>query len=79
MNTDDQREVICGGDPENYLKAFLKGLYFDLDDNEEIKVIFSPEKFPFNREKFEEMARAAKLSLIDYSETEKEKDIILRK
>ena len=36
MKTDDQRNVICGGDPENYLKAYLKGLYFDLDDGDEI-------------------------------------------
>jgi hypothetical protein len=79
MNTDDQREVICGGDPENYLKAYLKGLYFDLDDNEEIKVIFSPEKFPFNKEKFQEMVKGAKLSLMDYSEAENEKDLIIKK
>ena len=46
MKTDDQRNVICGGDPENYLKAYLKGLYFDLDDGDEIKVIF-PIQLPF--------------------------------
>ena len=31
--------VECGGDPENYLKAYLKGLYFDLDEKDEIKLI----------------------------------------
>ena len=79
MNTDDQRNVVCGGDPENYLKAYLKGLYFDLDEKDEIKVIFSPEKFPFNREKFAELVKAAKLNLVGFKETEREKDIIIRK
>jgi len=75
MNTDDQRNVVCGGDPENY----LKGLYFDLDEKDEIKVIFSPEKFPFNREKFAELVKAAKLNLVGFKETKREKDIIIRK
>ncbi len=79
MNIDDQRNVVCGGDPDNYLKAYLKGLYFDLDDGEEIKVIFSPEKFPFNGEKFNEMAKAAKLSLINYDDTDGKKTLIIRK
>jgi len=79
MNVDDQREVICGGDPENYLKAYLKGLYFDLDDGEEIKVIFSSEKFPFNNEKFSEMVKTAKLELLNYSGTENTKTLIIKK
>ncbi len=79
MNVDDQREVICGGDPENYLKAYLKGLYFDLDDGEEIKVIFSSEKFPFNNEKFSEMVKTAKLELLNYSGTEDTKTLIIKK
>ncbi|AGO61339.1 hypothetical protein ACLIKE_06060 [Ferroplasma acidiphilum] len=79
MNVDDQREVICGGDPDNYLKAYLKGLYFDLDDGQEIKVIFSSEKFPFNNEKFSEMVKAAKLTLLNYSGTEDTKTLIIKK
>ncbi|ARD84292.1 hypothetical protein [Ferroplasma acidiphilum] len=79
MNVDDQREVICGGDPDNYLKAYLKGLYFDLDDGQEIKVIFSSEKFPFNNEKFSEMVKAAKLKLLNYSGTEDTKTLIIKK
>jgi hypothetical protein len=79
MNTDDQRNVVCGGDPENYLKAYLKGLYFDLDDNEEIKVLLLAGKFPFKKEKFEEMVKAAKLNLIYYKETKKESELIIKK
>jgi len=79
MNVDDQREVICGGDPDNYLKAYLKGLYFDLDDGQEIKVIFSSEKFPFNNEKFSDMVKAAKLKLLNYSGTEDTKTLIIKK
>lgn len=79
MNVDDQREVICGGHPDNYLKAYLKGLYFDLDDGQEIKVIFSSEKFPFNNEKFSEMVKAAKLTLLNYSGTEDTKTLIIKK
>jgi hypothetical protein len=79
MNVDDQREVICGGDPDNYLKAYLKGLYFDLDDGEEIKVIFSSEKFPFSNEKFGEMVKTAKLNLLNYSGTEDTKTLIIKK
>ncbi len=79
MKTDDQRNVICGGDPENYLKAYLKGLYFDLDDGEEIRIIFLSEKFPFNDEKFGQMVNAAKLKLSDYKDGGKEKELIVKK
>lgn len=79
MKTDDQRHVICGGDPENYLKAYLKGLYFDLDDGEEISVIFLSEKFPFDGEKFGKMVSAAKLKLSDYRDMGNEKKLIIKK
>jgi hypothetical protein len=79
MKTDDQRNVVCGGDPENYLKAYLKGLYFDLDDGEEIRVIFVSEKFPFDGEKFHKMVSAAKLKLSDYKDTGSEKELIISK
>ncbi|WMT52169.1 MAG: hypothetical protein RE471_04640 [Ferroplasma sp.] len=79
MKTDDQRNVICGGDPENYLKAYLKGLYFDLDDGEEIRVIFLSEKFPFDAEKFGQLVSAAKLKLSDYKDEGNEKELIIKK
>ena len=79
MKTDDQRNVICGGDPENYLKDYLKGLYFDLDDGDEIKVIFRAEKFPFDNKKFDQMVRAAKLKLSDYKDTGSEKELVINK
>ncbi len=79
MRTEDQREVICGGDPENYLKAYFKGLYFDLDDGEEIKIIAYKEKFPFKREKFEELAKNSKLELFDFTDNGKEINLFLRK
>ena len=64
---------------QTHLSAYLKGLYFDLDDGEEIKVIFSSEKFPFNNEKFGEMVKTAKLQLLDYSDTEDAKTLIIKK
>ncbi|MEM0139888.1 MAG: hypothetical protein QXZ44_04670 [Ferroplasma sp.] len=79
MNTDDQRNVICGGDPDNYIKAYFKGLYFDLDDNDEIKILFLKEKFPFSREKFSDMAAHTKLSLTSYSENGTDIEIIIKK
>ncbi len=79
MKTDDQRNVVCGGDPENYLKAYLKGLYFDLDDGDEIKVIFHAEKFPFDEKKFDQMVRAANLKLSDYKDTGNEKELVINK
>lgn len=79
MKTDDQRNVVCGGDPENYLKAYLKGLYFDLDDGEEISVIFLSEKFPFGGEKFRQLVNTAKLKLSDYRDTGIEKKLVIKK
>ncbi len=79
MRTEDQRKVVCGGDPENYLKAYFKGLYFDLDDGEEIKIIASKEKFPFKKEKFEELAKYSKLELFDFNDNGSEIDIFLKK
>ncbi len=79
MNTDDQRNVICGGDPDNYLKAYFKGLYFDLDDGEEIKILFLKEKFPFDKNKFSDITEKSKLELTGYSEDGKDIEITVKK
>ncbi len=79
MKEDDQRAVVCGGDPENYLKAYFKGLYFDMDDKEEIKIIGLKEKFSMGRETIEGIANKSHLTLFDYSENGKDIYIYLRK
>ncbi|AAT43462.1 hypothetical protein [Picrophilus oshimae] len=67
MRTEDQRNIMCGGAPESYLKAYFKGLYFDLDDDEEVEILFSKDKFSLGEEKFSEIAESTGLSLISYN------------
>ncbi len=66
MKHDDQRNIMCGGAPESYLKAYFKGLYFDLDDDDEIEILFSKDKFSLGEEKFREIAESTGLKLLYY-------------
>jgi hypothetical protein len=68
MRTDDQTGVVCGGDPENYLKAYFKGLYFDLDDGEEIQIKALREKFPMGEAAIKTLAENAGLKMYKYKD-----------
>jgi len=68
MKFDDQTGVVCGGDPENYLRAYFKGLYFDLDDGEDIEIKALKEKFPMGEQKIKEIAENAKLNMYKYTD-----------
>ncbi len=79
MKEDDQRSVVCGGDPDNYLKAYFKGLYFDMDDKEEVKIIALKEKFPMGEKVIKDIASKSHLTLFKYLEHGNDIYIYLRK
>lgn len=79
MITEDHRNISCGGDPFNYLKSVLKGLSILLDQGQDAQVLVLKEKFPYNRETFEGIARATKLSLVEIKEDGPDFQIFVRK
>ncbi|PYB68106.1 hypothetical protein DMB44_06325 [Thermoplasma sp. Kam2015] len=79
MIVEDQRNITCGGDPFNYLKSTLKGLSFQLEPGQDVKVLLLKEKFPFNRDVYEGLARTSRFKLIDVEENDGEVAVILRK
>ncbi|CAC12184.1 hypothetical protein [Thermoplasma acidophilum] len=79
MMVEDQRNITCGGDPFNYLKSTLKGLAFQLEPGQDVKVLLLKEKFPFGREVYEGLARTSKFKLVDLQENNGEIAVILRK
>ncbi|BAB59682.1 TVG0528853 [Thermoplasma volcanium GSS1] len=79
MQIEDQRNITCGGDPFNYLKSTLKGLSFQLEPGQDVKLIVLKEKFPFDRSVYDGLARTSKFKLIDVQEENGEVSIILRR
>lgn len=79
MLVEDHRYVSCGGDPFNYLKSTLKGLYFQLEPGQDAQIMLLKEKFPYDRNTFEGMVRTSKLALFDYNEGEEEVSLFVRR
>ncbi len=79
MLIEDHRDISCGGDPFNYLKSTMKGLYFQLEPGQDAEVMLLKEKFPYDRNTFEGLARTSKLSLFDVKEEKEEVYLFLRR
>jgi hypothetical protein len=79
MHTEDHRNISCGGDPFNYLKSVLKGLYFDLSPGEDATVLVMKEKFPYNRDLFDSLSRNSRLRLVEMKEANGELELQLHR
>lgn len=79
MLIDDERSVSCGGDPFNFLKSVLKGIYIQLDPGQDAKILVTKEKYPYEKAIFEALATNAKLSLLDLIEDGEDFNILVRK
>jgi TusA-related sulfurtransferase len=79
MIVEDHRYISCGGDPFNYLKSVMKGLYFQLDPGQDANILIEKEKFPYTEDIFNGMANASKLKITKYEEKNGEISIIVRK
>ena len=79
MLVEDHRNISCGGDPFNYLKSALKGIYFQLDPGQDAQILLLKEKFPYDEEIFEGLARTSKLKLVNVDEKDGEVSVIVRR
>lgn len=79
MITEDHRNVSCGGDPFNYLKSVMKGLNIQLDPGQDAEILLLKDKFPYNRETFEGLARTTKLAVVEVNETGTDINLHVRK
>ena len=79
MLIDDERNVSCGGDPFNFLKSVLKGIYIQLDPGQDATVLVMKEKYPYENSIFEGLAGTAKLKLVEVKEVNDEYHIVVRK
>ncbi|MCL4359153.1 MAG: hypothetical protein M1463_02930 [Candidatus Thermoplasmatota archaeon] len=79
MLVEDQRNISCGGDPFNYLKSLLKGLFFDLSPGQDAKVLLLSEKFPYKRDLFESLSKNSRLKLVEMKEEHGEIELIIRR
>ncbi len=79
MIEEDHRNITCGGDPFNYIKSVIKGLYFQLDPGQDAKIMVLREKFPYERNVFESLAKNSKLKVVSFEEKDKELHIVVRR
>jgi len=79
MLEEDHRNITCGGDPFNYIKSVIKGIYFQLDPGQDARIMVLREKFPYERNVFESLARNSKLKVVSFEEKDKELHIIVRR
>lgn len=79
MLIEDHRYVSCGGDPFNYIKSTLKGLFYQLEPGQDAEIMLLKEKFPYERSTFEGLARTSKLNLYDMKEEKEEVFIFVRR
>ncbi|QRF76359.1 hypothetical protein Thermo_01880 [Thermoplasmatales archaeon] len=79
MFVEDQRNISCGGDPFNYLKSVLKGLYFDLSAGQDAKVLLLSEKFPYKKDIFDNLSKISHLKLIEMKVENGEIELHLRR
>ncbi|EQD67805.1 hypothetical protein B1B_05805 [mine drainage metagenome] len=79
MLIDDERNVSCGGDPFNFLKSVMKGLYIQLDPGQDAEVLVTKEKYPYGKDIFSALASNAKLTLVDLVVNGKDFNIFVRK
>ena len=79
MLIDDERNVSCGGDPFNFLKSVLKGIYIQLDQGQDAKILVAREKYPYDKDIFAALASNAKLNLLDLVVDGDDFNIIVRK
>lgn len=79
MLVEDHRYISCGGDPFNYIKSTMKGLYFQLDPGQDAQILLLKEKFPYDRSIFEGVAKTSKLTLFDLRESGEEVHLYVRR
>jgi hypothetical protein len=79
MLIDDERNVSCGGDPFNFLKSVMKGIFIQLDQGQDALVMIMKEKYPYDRGIFEALASNAKLEFLDLQVKGDEFHVLLRK
>ncbi len=79
MLIEDHRYISCGGDPFNYIKSTLKGLYFQLEPGQDAEIMLLKEKFPYERGTFEGLAKTSKLNLYEMKEENEEVYLFVRR
>lgn len=79
MITEDHRNISCGGDPFNYLKSVMKGINIQLDPGQDAEIIVVKEKFPYDRNTLDGLARTTKLAITDIKVSEEDMHIFVRK
>ncbi|MCL4344978.1 MAG: hypothetical protein M1496_01260 [Candidatus Thermoplasmatota archaeon] len=68
MIEEDYRYISCGGDPFMYLKSAFKATKMELDPGQEIRILLSKDKFPYDRNIFESLAGQNKLRILEFKE-----------
>ncbi len=79
MLLEDHRYISCGGDPFNYIKSTMKGLYYQLEPGQDAQIMLLKEKFPYERNIFEGVAKTSKLTLFDFKEENEEVHLFVRR
>lgn len=79
MLTEDHRNISCGGDPFNYLKSVLKGLYYDLSPGEDARVLLMREKFPYKKDLFDSLSKNSRLTLVGFREDSGEVELQVKR
>lgn len=79
MITEDHRNITCGGDPFNYLKSVMKGLSIQLNPGQDAEIILSKDKFDYDQQTMEGLARTTKLVLVAVKRETDDIRLIVRK
>ncbi len=79
MLKEDHRNITCGGDPFNYLKSVLKGLSIQLDSGQDAEILLSRDKFGYDRNTFDGLARTTKLKIVSIEEKGQDISVVVRK
>ncbi|MEM0156707.1 MAG: hypothetical protein QXN26_01405 [Thermoplasmataceae archaeon] len=79
MLKEDHRNITCGGDPFNYLKSVMKGLSIQLDAGQDAEIMLSRDKFGYDRNTFDGLARTTRLKIVSIVEEGQDLRVVLRK
>ena len=66
MLEEDYRYISCGGDPFLYLKSTFKATKLELEPGQEIRILLSKDKFPYEENIFQSLANQNKLRITSF-------------
>lgn len=79
MLVEDHRNISCGGDPFNYLKSVMKGLFYQLSPGQDAEILVNKDTFPYDSDVFKGLAQTSKLTFVDLKEQNGEFTITVRR